>query len=396
MINFKKKLHSNLLDIFKKNILFQYRIIIKLKSKSDKLLKKFQKIKHCNIIHFIENMNILCLIVSHRALSNLIENPEVEYISLDSEVFLCANKALPTTKKTSPENILHNNSLTGKDICIGIIDSGIYPYDCFLKPKRRIISFIDLVNNLSYPYDDNGHGSAMCNIIGNKFIYKNNIFNTSSECTFNVIKAFDKYNKSYCSLIFKSLDILLQTLDKTNLQILCLPFEMNEFNSFILDIFQNFFNTFSEKKILIVIPIGNNSSNYSSLKGLSLLNNCITVGGINTKESSCGIYNGKLMKPTIVSIYENIYIPNTDTKYIPERNNQYIYPPKIKTDFIEYFGTSCSCAYICSLLSLLKQKNISIDMRDTISLLNLCCNKIDNVDNSIQGLGTINLNQLLE
>lgn len=396
MINFKKKLHSNLLNIFKKNILTNYRVIIKLKSPSPKLIKRLKNSAQCKIIHILENVNILCLIITHRLLSNLIEYPEINYISLDAEIFLCANKTLSNIKTPDSKIISYNSNLTGKNITVGLIDSGIYPLENFTKPKNRIKLFKDLINDYIYPYDDNGHGTAMCSIIGDKFIYKNNIIKNASECDFCVIKAFDKYNKSYCSLIFKALDLLYENSTKLNLQLLCLPFELNEFNEFILTIFQYFFDELSKQNIIITIPLGNNSSNYTSLKGLSLLNNCITIGGLNLNESSYGISNKKLLKPTLISIYENIYLSNIDPKYVPERNNQYIYPPKIKNSFVEYFGTSCSCAYICSLLTLLKQKNISINIRDSLSLLKLCCNKIQDVDASIQGLGTVNVNQLLE
>lgn len=394
MVNFKKKLHPNLLNIFKKNILTDYRIILKLKTHSKNLLKKFTTLNHCKMIHYINHMNIACLIVNHRFLSNLIEYPEVEYICLDTEVYLSGNKSFPNEKISDSKTFINNSNLTGKDITVGVIDSGIYPHEFFKKPINRIVLFKDLINDLTYPYDDNGHGTAMCNIIGDKFIYRNTIIKNAYECNLCIIKAFDKYNKSYSSLIFKALDLILEHSSNLNIQTLCLPFEVNEFNEFILSIYQNYFDNLSSQNILITIPIGNNLSNYSSLKGLSLLNNCLTIGGLNKVESSRG--NNKLLKPTLVSIYEKIYLLNIDSKYVPERDNQYIYPPKLDNFLVEYFGTSCSCAYVCGLLTILKQKNSLINIKDTLSLLRLCCNKDKDIDNSIQGLGTININQLLE
>ena len=79
-----------------------------------------------------------------------------------------------------------------------------------------------------------------------------------------------------------------------------------------------------------------------------------------------------------------------------QKNNQYIYPTKPNNSLIEYFGTSCSCAYVCALITLLKQKNISVNINDVMSLLKISCNKTNNLDDCIQGLGTINLTQLLE
>ena len=396
MTNSKKKLHPNLLNIFKKNILTEYRIILKLKTHSKNLLKKFTSTTQCKLIHYINHLNIVCLIVNHRFLSKLIDYPEVDYICLDSEVYLSGNKSFSNEKFSDSKTITNNSSLTGKNITVGIIDSGIYPHDFFKKPLNRIIFFKDLINDITYPYDDNGHGTAMCNIIGDKFIYKNTLIKNAYECNFCMIKAFDKYNKSYSSLIFKALELLIEHSDSLNIQTICLPFELIEFNDFILSIYQNLFDNLSSKNILIVLPIGNNLSNYSSLKGLALLNNCLTIGGLNKIESSLGI--SKLLKPTLVSIYDRIYLLNIDSKYVSQRDNQYIYPPKLNKLLVEYFGTSCSCAYVCGLLTILKEKNPSINIKDTISLLKLCCNKDKDkdTDNSIQGFGTININQLLE
>lgn len=396
MNNFKNKIHTNLLNILNKHILTNYRIILELKHNSQNIVKKIQNNENCTLIHHIRDLNIMCCIVPHKFLYMLINSPEVKYISFDSEVFLCGNKTSLEIEKPNYKTIEYKTSLTGKNIRIATIDSGIYPLNIFTKPKNRIIFFKDLINNISYPYDDNGHGTAMCNIIGGKFIYKNTILKNSSECDFCIIKTFDKHNKSYCSLIFKAIDLIYEISIKFNIQILYLPFELHEFNKFILDIFQVLINKVSKSNIIVLIPVGNNSTNYSSLKGLALLDNCLTVGGVNFTDSSKGIYNNKLIKPNVVSIYEDIYLQNINTKYIPEKNNKYVYPIKLKNSLIEYFGTSCSCAYVCSLITLLKQKNISININDVISLLKICCNKTKNLDNSLQGLGTINITQLLE
>lgn len=47
--------------------------------------------------------------------------------------------------------------LTGKNIGVAILDTGIYPhidFDC------RIRAFLDMVHGRTLPYDDNGHGHA--------------------------------------------------------------------------------------------------------------------------------------------------------------------------------------------------------------------------------------------
>lgn len=48
--------------------------------------------------------------------------------------------------------------LTGKDVGIAILDTGLYPHLDF---KNRIVAFKDFIHNKKLPYDDNGHGTQV-------------------------------------------------------------------------------------------------------------------------------------------------------------------------------------------------------------------------------------------
>ena len=41
---------------------------------------------------------------------------------------------------------LHSREITGKNIGIAVLDTGIYPHVDFCKPYNRIVEFIDYVN----------------------------------------------------------------------------------------------------------------------------------------------------------------------------------------------------------------------------------------------------------
>ncbi|MER8170668.1 S8 family serine peptidase, partial [Acinetobacter baumannii] len=49
--------------------------------------------------------------------------------------------------------------LSGKDVTIAIIDTGIYPHPDLVTPANRIVGFYDAVQGKTEPYDDNGHGT---------------------------------------------------------------------------------------------------------------------------------------------------------------------------------------------------------------------------------------------
>ena len=53
---------------------------------------------------------------------------------------------------------------TTPPISIAFLDTGISPVADFICPNNRIIAFLDLVNNRTEPYDDNGHGTHVTGV----------------------------------------------------------------------------------------------------------------------------------------------------------------------------------------------------------------------------------------
>ena len=46
-------------------------------------------------------------------------------------------------------------------LAIAFLDTGISPVADFTQPKDRIITFLDLIDGKTSPYDDNGHGTHL-------------------------------------------------------------------------------------------------------------------------------------------------------------------------------------------------------------------------------------------
>ena len=59
-------------------------------------------------------------------------------------------------------SVIHSyppQGITGRGIGIAILDTGISPLEDFTYPQNRIVAFKDFVNEITTPYDDNGHGT---------------------------------------------------------------------------------------------------------------------------------------------------------------------------------------------------------------------------------------------
>ena len=61
---------------------------------------------------------------------------------------------------------IHGNNthgLTGRGIGVAVLDTGCFPHEDL---SDRIAAFRDMVKRHPEPYDDNGHGTHVCGIIG--------------------------------------------------------------------------------------------------------------------------------------------------------------------------------------------------------------------------------------
>ncbi|MGH4051775.1 MAG: S8 family serine peptidase [Clostridium sp.] len=396
MFSFKNKLDPLLRHALLNNLYENYRVIIHLKSLETKTINKIKSLK-CEILRHIPSVNCICAILTTSVINRLLEYPQISYITFDSYAHLCGNSILASNNVSFQSNY----SLTGKGIGIGIIDSGVYPHCDLLNPSNKIKKFVDLINNLNYPYDDNGHGTFMSGLIcgsgyGSKGMYKG----VAKDSHIYMIKAFNKLGKGFISDILFSLETIINESDEFNIKIICLPFETLETNEFVLKLFSKLFDIAILKGLVIIVPSGSNKNVKSSVRGIATLRNCITVGGYNSIESpviyeysSCGPFQ-KLDKPNLIAACVDICSLISDTQFISQKNGVKLYPPCITNLYTTYTGTSCSTAFISGICALLYENDKNLCFKDTLALLKVSSSLI-NSPKYMQGSGIVNLEKLL-
>ncbi|MEG0307911.1 MAG: S8 family serine peptidase [Clostridium sp.] len=400
---FNKKLDPTLKDIIDNNIYSKYRIIIKygmIKNSIDKMIKSSKG----NIIYNINSLNCLCALVTKPTIKRLIELPEVKYICLDDIAFLCNKNVLHANSiflDNKQFQSINEKSISGNGICVGIIDSGVYPHLDLTTPTNKIKKFIDLINGATNPYDDNGHGTFVSGIIcgegTNKKVKHRGIAVNSNIA---MVKAFNKFGKGYISSTLCALEYLYNLSDELNIKVICAPFELTTLNKFTLSLYDTFFLMFKKKNILIVVPAGNNENKEDTIKGLALSDKVLTIGGINTNTSyfsseySCCGSTKSLKKPDFVAASDDVISLNSDTTYISERDGEKLYPTPLTSLYTTSSGTSISCAFISGLCALLFELNKDYTFDDIYTLLKI--NSILINDKKYrQGNGYINVSNLL-
>jgi len=397
MFSFKQKLDPNLKLAINKKYYKNYRVIIHCKTLSEIIQKKVTSYKG-SILQFIPLINCICAILSSNAIERIAEFPQVDYITLDTSALLCGRNVLSSNGITFQGKY----KLTGKDICIGLVDSGVYPHVDLLNPRNKIKGFLDIINEYKYPYDDNGHGTFMSGIIcGSGYQSKGENKGIAENSYIYSIKAFNSLGKGYISDILYSIQFLINEADKYNIKVICLPFELISNDYFIISLFSNLFDIAIKHNITIIVPAGHNGNTEGSIKGISILDNCVVVGGADTNNgklksyqySSAGPFE-KTEKPDLLAAAVNILSLNSNTDYIPQRNGAKIYPRSLDSPYTIYSGTSCAAAYISGVCAILYENNPDLTFKDLVSLLKVSCKLMD-IPKYIQGSGIVDLNRLL-
>lgn len=372
-----------------------YRVIIHCKALAEKIQTRIKSSKG-ELIGAVPNINCIFANISSKTIERLIEYPEIDYITFDDFAYLCGNNV------TSANNVRLTQKLnyTGKGVCIGLIDSGVYPHPDLMKPNKKILKFKDIINGLEYPYDDNGHGTFMSGIICSSGINSKGMYaGIAPNSSIYAIKAFNALGKGYISNILIALNTLISENKEHNIKVICLPFEITTENAFIISMFDILFAMCINNNITVIVPSGSNEAFKSSLRGIASLSSCLTIGGMDTTSSikpynfsSCGPC-GKLVKPDLCAASVNIGSLSTDKNYISERNGLKIYPRKMENYYTSLSGTSCAAAYISGVCALLYESNSDLRYKDIASLLKASCNFLE-LPKWQQGEGFLDINSL--
>ncbi|MDV4150791.1 S8 family serine peptidase [Clostridium sp. AL.422] len=398
MFSSSRRLEANLKACLMSNPYNNYRILIKYKRFQDSIIKKISSYKG-ELINHIESCKIISARLNAKGIQRLLEYPEIEYICFDEYLFLCGISVNTANKVRLP----NKNRNKGKGIGVAIIDSGVYPHQDLITPYNRISLFIDLINNLHYPYDDNGHGTCTAGIIAGNGKRSNGMYNgIAPESTIYCFKAFDKTGKGYFSDVLYAMQLVATEGEKGIVKVLCLPFELLGYNIFLQKLFDSMVSLINSKNITCIIPSGSNRNLDGSITGLALCNGCITVSGYDSTAnikpytySSTGSTR-KDNKPNLCAACVDIISLNSDVNYISERDGNKLYPSKLDLSYKSFTGTSIAAAYIAGICALIYENDKNLTPKDISSILKVACEQLDDIPHNYQGDGKINIKLILK
>lgn len=175
----------------------------------------------------------------------------------------------------------YKNGIFGKGICAAVIDSGICRrHPDFGNKKERLLTFKDFLYNRKQPYDDCGHGSHICGILGGNGLASSGLYQgIAPECNFVVGKVLNYKGEGEISEVLKALRWVRKEKEYYNIRIINLSFGTGkDTNPEDIDLLMEEVERVWKAGIVVVTAAGNGGPEYGSVSAPG--SNCmvITVG----------------------------------------------------------------------------------------------------------------------
>lgn len=294
----------------------------------------------------------------------------------------------------------YDEGLSGKNITIAILDTGISPVDDFIKPKNRLIAFKDIINNKNVFYDDNGHGTHVTGIAcGNGFMSNGLYRGIAYESKIVGVKVLDKNGKGNTAQVLSGIQWIIDNKEKYNIRIANLsigsPISDNQTDPLVKAV-----NYAWDNGIIMTIAAGNNGPKPSSITSPGVSRKVITVGGSNDSENvtiwgnSQKNYSGRgptaecIIKPDVVAPSSNIISCLSKTAQDIDKSKI------VDKNYIKLSGTSMATPIVTGAIALLLQKYPNLKPNDVKYKLKFSTTDLGYPQNQ-QGWGLIDIAKLV-
>ena len=204
----------------------------------------------------------------------------------------------------------HRAGYTGKGVTAAVIDTGIGLHPDI--PSDRIVAFRDFIHLKQQPYDDSGHGTHVCGILGGSGLLDMRMQGIAPDCSFIVLKALNREGDGEPGAVTAALTWILENRQKFAIRVVNLSFGAvcDEDDRDYIRI-MNVIHQLWDAGVCVVGSAGNKGPARGSITFPGCCEEVITVGSAEQHMIS-GMYSGRgpvrsgIMKPDIVAPAGNI------------------------------------------------------------------------------------------
>lgn len=344
--------------------------------------KRYFKEKHKIIAEF-PFINAVALEIKSNEILELCNRSWVKFITKQSNVMALMNVA---------RNVLNiDKTLTGKDITICYIDTGIKPHGDFTICKNRIIKFIDLFENKKIPYDDNGHGTFVAGVgSGNGCLSGGKYKGIAPKSNIISIKALNSNGEANAIVILEAMQWVYDNYKKYNIKVVCMSFGSEPLG--LNDPIMKGAESLWDRGIVVVAAAGNSGPEFQTIKSPGISSKIITVGGMNDNrldndefnENFFEIANFSSRGPALRRYKPDLIAPavNINSCSVDSQNS-----------YTVLSGTSVATPMIAGMCALMFEKNSNYSP-DIIKYKLLSCCKSLTFNRNLEGNGLPNMSKI--
>lgn len=352
---------------------------------------------NCRTLYQYPSISCCSAKVSVNQLEQLLDNSHlIKKVYYDRKVQALLDKATPSINSDQ----LQQSGITGKDVTIAVIDTGIHPHQDL---EGRIIGFKDFVNERNEPYDDNGHGTHCAgDAAGNGSLSGGQYKGPAPEANVVGVKVLNKKGAGSLSTVIAGIEWCIQNQKQYNINILSLSLGSDATQSAENDPVVKAVDTAWDLGMVVCVAAGNSGSSQQTIASPGISTKVITVGAANDFNntdrrddtvadfSSRGPTIDGKMKPDLVTPGVNIISLRAPGSFLDKTNSS----ARVGEDYFSLSGTSMAtpiCAGVAAQL-LQRHPHFTPDMVKT-NLLNACEDMSEPV--YAQGHGYLNAANLI-
>lgn len=266
---------------------------------------------------------------------------------------------------------LHQQGITGKNITVAILDSGLAPHKDI--SHKRILDFQDFINHRTSPYDDFSHGTHVTGILASSRI------GIAPECNVLPIKILDDNGNGSTDTFIEGIKWILYQQHAYDIRIINISIggntvelkkKKNRLNLWVSRLWDAGF--------VVCCSAGNNGPTPNSIYAPGNCEQVITVGSYDGRPfSSAGPIRPHIEKPEISAPGYHILSTQPNNHYGTKN------------------GTSMSVPFISGACALLLQKHPYLSNNQVKQCLIQASTPVPYLPLNQQGAGMVNLKRLL-
>lgn len=286
--------------------------------------------------------------------------------------------------------------ITGKGVTVAVLDTGIAPHPDF---GQRILCFQDMLHGRKNCYDDSGHGTHVCGIVGGSgYASSGRYAGIAGECSLVVCKVLDENGDGSIEDMLAGLAFLYENRKRYAIRILNISIGLNHLEDETgREALMDAITKLWDSGILVVAAAGNRGPAPMSISPIGSIRKVITVGCndggyFGARKDLCENYSGRgpaeniWKKPDLVAPGTDIISCNY--KWKQSRHGW-------KNAYTKKSGTSMATPIVSGALALYLQKYPSADNKTAREKLVHTATDLKEAW-SKQGWGMLNIQALLD